>query len=178
MTDCYVGEIRPFAGNFAPRDWAFCNGQLIAISQNEVLFTLLGTTYGGDGVNTFALPNLQSRVAMHQGQGQGLSPRTIGEMGGTESVTLIAQQMPQHIHSFNAANTAGTTEAPSGAMLAVSDHSGTMYLDPTKASAPADVTLQPDTITFTGGNQPHNNIMPVCAVSYIISLYGIFPSQN
>ncbi|MBO9715032.1 tail fiber protein [Sphingomonas sp.] len=177
MTGYYLGEIRPFAGNFAPRNWATCSGQLLSIAQNNALFALLGTTYGGDGITTFGLPDLRGRVALSQGQGPGLTNRVLGEKSGTETVTLITQQIPQHNHAILATTAGGTAANPSGLMPGTPDQNGIFYLNSNVAS-PADAPLPADTITNTGGNQPHDNIMPILAITYIIALQGIFPSQN
>jgi microcystin-dependent protein len=172
MSTPFVGEVRLFAGNFAPAGWAFCDGSLYPISENETLFALIGTTYGGDGQVTFAMPDLRGRVPVHQGFGPGLSGRTMGERGGTETVTLTAAQMPAHTHALRASSAAATGSAPGGAVLAAtgavnSYGSGT----PTQAMAAGAVSAQ-------GGNQPHENMAPFLTVSYIISLFGIFPQRT
>lgn len=172
MSDQYLGEIRMFGGNFAPYGWALCNGQLLAISQNTALFSLIGTYYGGDGVTTFALPNLQSRVAIHQGQGVGLSPYVIGQVGGTENVTLNSQQMPQHNHNMNVFNGPAGTNRAGGAYLADSS-SGNVY-----TTGNPNATLNSNAITLNGGSQPHNNIQPYLCITFIIALQGIYPSRN
>jgi microcystin-dependent protein len=171
LSQNFIGEIRMFGGNFAPLDWALCNGQMMAISQNTALFALLGTIYGGDGVNTFALPNLQSRFPVHQGQGPGLSSYIIGETAGTESVTLTVNQIPQHSHVPRAASGQGTASSPSGAVWAESP------LNNYSASAPSS-NMDPGALAFAGGNQPHDNMPPFLVVNFIIALYGIFPSRN
>lgn len=172
MADPYVGEIRLFAGNFAPQGWRFCDGALLAVSENEVLFNLIGATYGGDGSTTFALPDLRGRVPIHMGTGGGLSPRTIGEVLGTEAVTLTTAQLPGHNHSFNASTDNGSTPSPGGAVVAANPQIRTYIQDvPDSAFAPA-------TISQTGGSSPHDNMMPFICINYIISLYGIFPSRN
>jgi microcystin-dependent protein len=173
MSDQYLGEVRMFAGNFAPYGWALCNGQLLSISQNTALFSLIGTYYGGDGVTTFALPNLQSRVAIHQGQGTGLSPYVIGQLGGTENVTLTSQQMPQHNHNMNTFSGPGSTTHPGNGILA-STTSDKPY---TTASSDGS-TLNPNAISYTGNSQPHNNIQPYLCITFIIALQGIYPSRN
>lgn len=178
MAQPYLGEIRVFAGNFAPRGYAFCAGQLLAISQNDALYVLLGTTYGGDGITTFGLPDLRGRTPLGQGQGPGLTNRVIGEKAGSESVTLSANQMPAHQHGLLAANTAATTNLPAGAFLAVAGNEGLMYIDTTQAPAEVNATLPSDTLTNSGGSQPHNNLMPFLTLNYIIALEGVFPSQN
>ena len=171
MSEPFIGEIRMFGGNFAPRGWAFCNGQLLSIAANTALFSLLGTTYGGDGRVTFGLPNLQGRFPMHWGSGPGLTPRTIGEMAGVESVTLVSTQMPAHSHAVVASSATPTTADPSGAMLPVG--SSRIY-----ATAAAGATMAPQTVAAAGGSQPHENMPPYQAVSFIIALEGIYPSRS
>ena len=185
MATPYIGEIRLFAGNFAPAGWMFCSGQLLPISTYTTLFALLGTTYGGDGQSTFALPDMRSRIPMSQGTGSGLTPRILGETGGSEAVTLTSSQMPSHTHSLMAnsssANTA--TSDPTNQVLATSVNSsgGTNqdahYLTP---GAPISATLPLNTaaIGSAGNSLTHSNIMPVCALNYIIAFEGIFPSSN
>lgn len=178
MADPFLGEIRMFGGNFAPIGWAFCQGQLIPISQNAALFSLLGTMYGGDGVSTFALPDLRGRVPLGMGQGPGLSPYTEGQAGGAESVTLNTQQMPAHTHAVAATETQSTTD-PKGAVLANTQ-------PPTPGAAPKCYGASPDgktsmnaaMIGMTGGNLPVSVQQPYLAVNYIIALNGIFPSRQ
>ncbi len=172
MANPYLGEIRLFAGNFAPLNWAFCNGQLLSIAQNDALFSLIGTIYGGDGVQTFALPNLQSRVPVHQGQGPGLSNHTVGEMAGEENVTLTINQIPAHTHVAQANANAGTLASPAGNVWAGANDS------PFAPPASANTTLAPGALGNAGGSQPHDNMVPFLAVNFIISLAGIFPSQG
>jgi microcystin-dependent protein len=176
MGQPFVGEIRMFAGNFAPLNWALCNGATIAISENTTLFQLIGTTYGGDGVNTFNLPNLQSRVPVHQGTAISGSTYVIGQVSGAENVTLTTQQMPTHNHSLSATNT-GQVLAPSATTIpALATSTQTNY----GVYGPAQIStnLNPATIKNDGGSQPHNNIQPYLAINFIISLFGIFPSQS
>jgi microcystin-dependent protein len=173
MSDQYLGEIRMFAGNFAPYGWALCNGQLLAISQNTALFSLIGTYYGGDGVTTFALPNLQSRAPIHQGQGLGLSPYVIGQNGGTENVTLTTQQMPQHNHVINAFAGPGGTTHPGNAIMA-----STSSDKPYTTSASDGTTMNGNMLSMAGSSQPHNNIQPYLCITFIIALQGIYPSRN
>ncbi len=173
MSQPYIGEIRMFGGNFPPAGWAFCNGQLINISENDALFNLIGTTYGGDGQTTFALPNLQSRVPLHQGTGAP-STYTLGESGGVEAVTLNTNQIPVHTHPALCSSGGGsTTSNPAGGVWTVSDVN--QY-----ANAAPDATMgtQPIQTSSDGGSQPHDNMIPFLCVSYIISLFGIFPTQN
>jgi microcystin-dependent protein len=172
VSEPFLGEIRMFGFNFAPQGWALCDGQLLSISQNTALFALLGTTYGGDGTTTFALPNLQSRVPIHQGHGAGLSNYVAGQAGGKEIVTLLAAQMPKHTHSVKASSSAATSNTPEGSALA--------------QSASHIYTAQPDTSTVmnanmlggAGGSSPHTNIQPYLVVNFCIALAGIFPSQS
>ena len=167
MSQPYVGEIRMFAGNFAPAGWAFCDGSLLAISEFEVLFNLIGTTYGGDGQSTFGLPDLRGRLPIHQGNGF-----TLSESGGVEEVTLTAAQIPAHSHPFLASTTAGATTDPSGNVLGTAV-GGSFY----RQAAPADA-LGASSIGATGGSQPHSNFQPYLCVEFIISLFGVFPSQT
>jgi len=167
MAQPYVGEIRMFAGTFAPAGWEFCNGQIIPISENDVLFTLIGTRYGGDGESTFALPNLQSRVPIHTND----SAR-VGEMAGAEQVTLTTQQIPVHNHAFIATTTLGTEPTPAGNTTA---QVGAFQWY--RAGAPV-AQFSPQALTPIGGSQPHDNMIPYLTISYIISMYGIFPSPT
>lgn len=169
----YVGQIKMFAGNFAPAGWAFCDGQLLSIAENEVLFTIIGTTYGGDGQTTFALPDLRGRLPMHTGTGSGLSTRILGEGGGTEEVTLTINQMPSHNHAVAAVTDDANQNMPTGNLFA-----NTKVLDKEYSDAVSNTTMKSNMIGYTGGNQPFNNVQPFLAVNFIISLYGIFPSQN
>jgi len=168
----FIGEIRMFAGNFAPAGWAFCQGQLLSISENDALFNLIGTTYGGDGQETFALPNLASRVPIGAGQGVGLSPWALGETAGVEQVTLTQQQIPGHTHALLASQRAGTRNATAGSVLAA-DGAVTAYVNDATTS-----DLAPQSVTPVGGNQPHENMQPYVVINYIISLYGIYPSPT
>jgi microcystin-dependent protein len=174
MSEPFLGEIRMVAFNFAPSGWALCNGQFLSISSNTALFALLGTFYGGNGTTTFALPNLQSRVAVHQGQGPGLSPYVIGQTGGVENVTLLASQMPVHSHSVNAVSTGGNAASPAGALPAV-ESTGTS-LD--YSSAAANTTMNTTMIGNAGSGTPFQNIQPYLCVNFVIALQGIFPSRN
>ncbi len=167
----YVGEMMMVGFNFAPVSWAFCNGQLLSIAENEVLFQLIGTTYGGDGQTTYALPDLRGRLPLGAGQGTGLSNYVIGQIGGVENVTLNVNQLAAHTHLVNPAASSGepTTNRPDNAFPAV----GGYYAGSTNGSP-----MGAPTLASTGGNQPHNNIQPVLGINWIISLFGIFPSQN
>jgi len=172
MAQPYIGEVRMFAGSFAPAGWAFCDGQLMPISENDALFVVLGTTYGGDGQETFALPNLQSRIPIHAGAGPGGITRVIGEMGGAESVTLTTQTIPVHNHAFLASTATGTQNSPAGEVLA--SGSSVLIYRPQAPSQP----MAAQTISPTGGSQPHDNMVPYLCISFIISLFGLFPQQN
>ncbi len=173
MSTPFVGEIRMFAGSFAPQDWMFCEGQLLPISENETLFTLIGTTYGGDGQQTFALPDLRGRVPIHMGNGAGLSNRIIGEMSGVETVTLNTNQIPAHSHTF--LGTSSTASATSPANNVVAAPSSVDLYRPTAVPAAA---MAANALGVQGGSQPHENMQPFLCVSFIISLFGIFPNQN
>lgn len=173
MSSPYIGEIRMFGGSFAPVGWALCQGQTMAISQNDTLFNLIGTTYGGDGQNTFDLPDLQGRVPVHQGQGPGISQQyIIGEEGGVEQVTLTTQQMPQHNHALVASTTAANQQSPAPNVYAFMTQA-TPYFAGTVDSALNPAVLQPQ-----GGSQPHENMQPFLVVTFIISLYGIYPTPT
>lgn len=177
MSDQFVGEIRIFAGNFAPIGWALCNGQLLSISQNTALFALLGTMYGGDGKVTFALPDLRNRSPLFFGQGPGLSPYSQGETGGQAAVALLVTEIPAHTHQAQASSTSGTQNTPNGAVWAVGDRQvrggGPLY-----STAPGPgVTMNATALSPTGGSQPHNNWSPFLGVTFIIALQGIFPPR-
>ena len=180
MASPYLGQISMFGGAFAPFGWAFCNGQLLSIAQNDALYALLGTIYGGDGQSTFALPNLQCRIPIHQGTGQGLSTYVIGQLAGSENVTLIQNQMPQHIHTFFATSASASSVRPNNLLTAVpyTGISPSFYTVPTSGQSPNQKNLNPAAIGLTGGSQPHPNMMPTLCISFIIALQGIFPSQN
>ncbi len=165
----FLGEIRPFAGTFAPRGWALCNGQLMAISSNTALFSLLGTTYGGDGRSTFALPDLQNRAGMGMGNGPGLTPRVEGEQDGESTVTLTADQMPVHTHQFQASGDDANVASPVNA-------TGALTPSPTYRTD-TDTTMAAAALAPTGSNAPHNNLQPYLALTYIIAVQGIYPSR-
>jgi microcystin-dependent protein len=176
MSSPFVGEVRMFGGSFAPAGWAMCQGQLMPISQNDTLFNLIGTTYGGDGQETFALPDLQGRVPVHAGQGPGISQTyQIGEKGGVESVTLTTNTIPIHNHAFLASTDFGQQAQPQGAYPAQTT-TGTMYTD--VGNGPPFVNLNNNSLAPIGGSQPHDNMIPFLVVTFIISLFGIFPTQN
>jgi len=174
MSQPFIGEIRMFGGNFAPAGWAFCDGQLIPISENDTLFNVIGTTYGGDGQSTFALPDLQGRIPVHQGTNPSTgSTFTIGEKAGTETVTLTTQQMPAHNHAALSNVNNGTQSTPLNNFWAGAGVQ--LYVDPGNA-IPANMNA--NIVGLDGGSQPHENMAPFLVVSFIISLFGIFPTQN
>ena len=170
----FLGEIRMVGFNFAPKGWAKCEGQILQINQNEALFALLGTTYGGDGLTTFALPDMRGRVPMSDGDGMGLTPRVLGETGGSETNTLTISQMPAHSHTVNMVSTEGNQNNPAGNLLA-----DTKLLDKEYSNEnPSGATMNANMISVSGGSQPVNNIQPYTAVTFVIALQGIFPSRN
>jgi microcystin-dependent protein len=173
MSDQFVGEIRAFAGNFAPTGWALCNGQLLPISQNTALFSLLGTQYGGDGRTNFALPNLQERSPIGAGQGPGLTPRTVGDSGGQAAVSLSASQIPAHSHALGAALSPSSGTPASDVSLAPLAGGAVAYRVPANR-----VNMDAATIGASGGSAPHNNRQPYLALNFIIALQGIFPARN
>lgn len=175
MSDPFVGEIKMFGGTFAPVGWLLCQGQLVPISENEILFQLIGTTYGGDGEQTFGMPNLTGRVAVHQGQGNGLSLYQMGELGGTESVTLSTLQIPQHTHVAVTASTGQIGTAPNNILADAQTTQTGARIYSTQATT---VVMNANSITPAGGTQPHNNIQPTLAINFIISQFGIFPSPS
>ncbi len=172
MSDPFVGEIRMFAGTFAPLGFAFCDGQLLAVSQNDALFSLLGTFYGGDGRNTFGLPDLRGRIPVHMGQGPGLSNRPIGQKTGVEQVTLTTNQLPAHSHSPQAVNSPGNASSPASAVFGNAS-GGNFY-----TSGAPTLAMNAAAVSSTGGNQPHTNFMPYQCINFIIALVGIYPSRN
>src|SRR6185369_4857628 len=173
MGEPFIGEIRMFGGSFAPAGWAFCDGATIPISENDALFTLIGTTYGGDGQETFQLPDLQGRVPMHQGTGKDGVTYSIGEKAGTETVTLSTQQIPIHTHAFIGSTSNGTEAGPGGAMLATSTS-----LQPYAQVSPTDASFSTNAISPVRGSQPHENMQPYLCITFIISLFGVFPTQT
>jgi microcystin-dependent protein len=172
MAQPYIGEIRMFAGNFAPAGWAFCDGQTLPISENDTLFNLIGTTYGGDGQETFKLPDLQSRVPMHMGKGKDGVDYLLAEQQGTESVTLTTQQIPVHTHAFLGSSTAATLTSPKDSVVGTSAQVDYLTI------ATASVAMNANAITPVGGSQPHENCQPFLCINFIISLFGIYPSPS
>jgi microcystin-dependent protein len=175
MSEPFIAEIRIFAGNFAPRGWAFCNGNLLPIAQNTALFSLLGTTYGGDGRSTFALPDLQGRAAMHPGRGPGLTARLLGERGGVNTVTLSEAEMTDHTHAMQATTLPGQLNAPAPDRAPARSSGGFAYQTNDAANV---VDMAPEAIDPVGGGQPHNNHQPALALNYIIALQGLYPPRD
>ncbi|GAA4453619.1 tail fiber protein [Nibrella saemangeumensis] len=171
--EAFIASIILFGGTYAPRGWAFCQGQILSIAQNTALFALLGTTYGGNGQTTFALPDLRGRVPIHPGQGPGLSPYSLGQMGGFETTTLLTANLPAHTHTLKAFSENGDKASPQSNFLAA-----TGGLDPEYRTTGSEIPMAAGAIGMTGGNQPFNNIQPYLALNYIICLQGIFPSRN
>ncbi len=173
MADPFVAEIRIFPFNFAPKGWAFCDGQILPLSQNTALFSLLGTTYGGDGKSNFALPNLQGNAPMHPGQGPGLSLHDLGETGGSETVTLLESEIPAHSHALRAdvLDLGDTNVVSQNASFALSS-GGTLY------QGTSNTTLSGQSLTPAGGNQPHNNMQPYLTLSFCIALQGVYPPRS
>ncbi|HEV2828468.1 MAG TPA: tail fiber protein [Pyrinomonadaceae bacterium] len=177
MASPFVAEIRIFACNFAPTGWAQCNGQLLPISQNTALFSLLGTFYGGDGKSTFALPDFQGRGSMHQGQGQGLSNRFLGEMSGVETVTLLLSEIPVHSHVVGGAfNGAGNSQSAVAGLWAQSPAGRGGFVN--IYSSPATGAVNPNSLALAGGGLPHNNLQPYLTLNFCIALQGVFPPRN
>ena len=174
MANPFVAEVRIFTGNFAPKGWATCDGQLMPISQNTALFSLLGTTYGGDGKSNFALPNLQGSAPMQQGQGPGLSLRDLGEIGGEQAVTLLQTEMPAHAHTIQAASGTGLNDPTNNVWASGAKGFGSIY----SPSGAANVQMSPFALSIAGGSQPHNNMMPYLGLTFIIALQGVFPARS
>ncbi len=171
MSEPFVGEVRMYAGTFAPPGWAFCDGQLLAVTQNDALFSLIGTIYGGDGETTFGLPDLRGRVPIHAGEGPGLSPRRLGAKGGAENVSLTVNQLPPHDHGPVSANSGtGTSNSPTN-KLPASSPSTQIWIEDV-----ASTNLSSDALANTGGSRSHTNMMPFLCVNYIIAMFGIYPS--
>ncbi len=175
MVDPYIGQIMPWAGNFAPRNWAFCDGQFMAISQNDALFSIIGTMYGGDGHTTFALPDLRGRMPIHFGDGPGLTPRQIGQRAGTETAFLDVTQIPSHNHVLTCNSGEGDQQNPSNNYFA----SGKIEsLDTTLYEDTATTTLSQQAVTAAGAGQAHTNMPPFIAINYCIALYGVYPPRS
>lgn len=172
MSEPFVGEIRMFAGNFAPRGWAFCDGQLLAVSQNDALFSLLGTIYGGDGRTTFGLPDLRGRLPIHAGHGPGLSERRLGAKSGEEKVTLTVNQLPSHTHPFTVESASGTATNPNNEMIS-SSTAVRIY-----APVAQSLSFNNEMVEATGGSRSHTNLMPFLCIHFIIALFGIYPSRH
>lgn len=183
MVDSVLGEIRPFAGSYAPEGWVLCDGRLLQISQYEALYALIGITYGGDARTTFAVPDLRGRLPVGQGQGAGLTNRVLGQQGGASAVQLTVANTPSHSHTFTVSGNSGTTNTPAANVaLAVPapQAGGTIYayVSPTASPAPTLQTFDPATVTAaTGGSQSHNNLMPYQAVNYIMAVEGLYPTR-
>ena len=175
MADPFVAEIRIFPLNFAPKGWAFCNGQILPISQNTALFSLLGTTYGGDGKSTFALPDLQGSAPMHPGQGPGLSLHDLGETGGSDAVALLESEIPTHSHTIQAANFPGDVQAPQPAVSLARTSGGNSYQSTTNQNV---VSMSPSALAPAGGDEPHNNMQPYLTLNFCIALQGVFPPRT
>jgi microcystin-dependent protein len=174
MADPFVAEIRIFAFNFAPTGWAFCDGQILPISQNTALFSLLGTTYGGDGKSTFALPNMQGNAPMQQGQGQGLSLRDLGEQSGSEAITLLVSEIPFHTHGLMAGVDPANVQIPTNTVSLTRSSGGNAY----STSTSGLVAMAPQTLSPAGGGQPHNNMQPYLTLNFCIALQGVFPPRG
>jgi microcystin-dependent protein len=174
MADPFVAEIRIFPFNFAPRGWAWCDGQLLPLSQNTALFSLLGTTYGGNGKSNFALPDLQGRAPMHPGQGPGLSLHDLGETGGSETVTLLESEIPAHSHALMASNEDGTQGSLTPGVTLATSVGGTLY----QSTLTGLGAMSPGSLAPAGGDQPHNNLMPYLTFYFNIALQGVFPPRG
>jgi len=175
MSDQFLAEIRVVGFNFAPTGWAQCNGQLLPLSQNTALFALLGTVYGGDGKSTFALPDMQGNAPMQPGQGQGLSLRDLGEIGGAQTVTLIDSEMPFHTHTMLASGSPASTNIPSSQTVIARSAGGNAY--DTAPLDPGTTNMAFQTLAIAGGSLPHNNLMPYLTMNYVIAMQGIFPQR-
>lgn len=180
MADPFVAEVRIFAFNFAPKGWAFCDGQILPLSQNTALFSLLGTTYGGDGKSTFALPDLQGSAAMHHGQGQGLSLRDLGEQGGSETVTLLESEMPAHNHIYSGTDGDATSASPASQLAAKGfwDNGTTGGVVGAYSNLTPNTSMNVQSLAPAGGSLPHNNMQPYLTLSFCIALQGVFPPRS
>lgn len=173
MAEPFIGEIRMFAGNFAPRGWSFCDGELLAVSQNDALFSLLGTIYGGDGQSTFGLPDLRGRIPIHAGAGPGLSPKQLGGKAGAEDVTLTVNTLPAHTHTLQVTNNPASTQQPANGVYARAQVDA--YI---REQNPSAVNMSSQAITAVGGSQAHTNLQPFLCINFIIALFGIYPSRQ
>jgi microcystin-dependent protein len=173
MADPFVAEIRIFPFNFAPKGWAFCDGQLLPLSQNTALFSLLGTTYGGNGKSNFALPDLQGRAPMHPGQGPGLSLHDLGETGGSDTVSLLESEIPSHTHACRVSSDQAGLQGPSPARTIARSVNGFAYV-----AGPANVNMAPEVLAPAGGDQPHNNLQPFLTFNFCIAMQGVFPPRG
>jgi microcystin-dependent protein len=173
MAEPYIGEIRMFGGTYAPQGWSFCNGSLISISDNPTLYNLIGTTYGGDGINTFGLPNLLGRMPIHAGTGQGTQTYVLGQSGGLEQVGLLTNQIPSHNHTLSGSTDTANASVPTDNVLAATASGTTPYIQ-----APARAAMDGISMAQAGGSTPHDNMMPFLCVNFIIALYGVYPSQG
>ena len=187
MTAPFIGELKAFGFNYAPRNYMFASGQLIAIAQNTALFSILGTTYGGNGTSNFALPNLNGAIPMGNGSGPGLTPRILGEVDGTETVTLLITEMPSHIHGastkVNPTSTTGMTDVPTAGyyvtrFLYEGTSTANAWFKPASGPNPTPTLLHPLSVGFTGGGQPHNNLQPLLVLNWCIAVRGLFPARN
>ncbi|MGZ8843279.1 MAG: phage tail protein [Pyrinomonadaceae bacterium] len=174
MADPFVAEIRIFPFNFPPKGWAFCNGQLMPLSQNTALFSLLGTTYGGDGKSTFALPDMQGNAPLHPGQGAGLSLYDLGQMSGSETITLLESEIPLHTHTLQAFATPADLKEPQAGAVLTRSNNGAIY----NTTISNFVTMAPQALTPAGGSLPHNNMMPFLTLNFCIALQGVFPPRT
>ncbi len=175
MSEPFIAEIRIFAGNFAPRGWAFCDGQLLPIAQNTALFSLIGTTYGGDGRTTTALPNLQGRAPMHPGRGPGLTSRRLGQRGGSDTITLAESQMPNHTHAFMGTTENGVQGTLTSSAILARSRGGALYQTNSSGNL---VNMANQALPSAGGSQSHNNMQPFLTINFIIALVGLYPSRD
>ena len=178
MSDQFLAEIRIFTANFAPVGWATCDGQLVPISQNPALFSLVGTTYGGNGTSTFALPDMQGSAALSQGQGPGLTLRDLGETGGEQTVTLLESEIPAHLHNAVGDSSGGQSNPQNGAWGSAIKGRGAVYAPPASSDPSHSTSMSPSALSISGGNLPHNNLSPYLVLNFIIALSGIFPARS
>lgn len=176
MSEPFIGEIRMFAGNFAPKNWSFCDGQILAISQNDALFSLIGAYYGGNGRTSFALPDMRGRIPVHQGKGPGLTKRIIGSRYGSETERLNASHIPNHHHTFNATTDIADSSYPTDNVLAAQNDGDKLYAPKAEDQSKFE-SLHDNTISYTGGNKSHSNMMPSLCINFIIAMHGIYPNR-